>query len=63
MLFSYNTAYKVITWYTPYHLLYGLHPLMPIEYIIPIVSGNEKESTLMKVLLSRIPKLEKIARS
>ncbi len=63
MLFSYNTAYKVITWYTPYQLLYGLHPLMPIEYIIPIVSGNEKESTLMKVLLSRIPKLEKIARS
>jgi len=60
VLFSYNIAYKVITWYTPYQLVYGLHPLMPIEYIVPIVSGNEKESTPMKVLLSRIPKLEKL---
>ncbi len=29
MLFSYKTAYKVITWYTPYRLMYGLHPMMP----------------------------------
>ena len=29
MLFSYITAYKVITWYIPYQLVYGLHPLMP----------------------------------
>ncbi len=31
MLFSYKTVYKVATWYTPYQLVYGLHPLMPIK--------------------------------
>jgi hypothetical protein len=29
MLFSYIIAYKVTTRYTPYQLVYGLHPLMP----------------------------------
>ncbi len=29
MLFSYRMAYKVATRYTPYQLMYGLHPLMP----------------------------------
>jgi hypothetical protein len=43
MLFSYKIASKVATWYTPYQLVYGLHPLMPIEYIVPIVGGNERE--------------------
>jgi hypothetical protein len=54
MLFS----TKVTTRYTPYKLMYGLHPIMPIEYIIPIVSGNEKDSTPVKVLISIITKLE-----
>ncbi len=31
MLFSYKIAYKVVTWYTPYQLVCGLHPLMPID--------------------------------
>ncbi len=43
MLFSYKIASKVATWYTPYQLVYGLHPLMPIEYIVPIVGGNERK--------------------
>jgi hypothetical protein len=29
MLFSYKIAYKVTIRYTPYQLVYGLHPLMP----------------------------------
>jgi hypothetical protein len=29
LLFLYKIAYKVITWYTPYQLIYELHPLMP----------------------------------
>jgi len=41
MLFSYRTTYKVATGYTPYQLVYGLHPLMPIEYIVLIVGGNK----------------------
>ncbi len=53
-LFSYKTAYKVATWYTPYQLVYGLHPLMPTNYIVRVASGNEKDSTLMKVSTSKI---------
>jgi hypothetical protein len=47
MLFSYIIAYKVATRYTPYQLVYGLHPLMPIKYIVPIASGNKRNNTLM----------------
>jgi len=28
---SYRITYKVATWYIPYQLVYGLHPLIPIE--------------------------------
>ncbi len=45
VLFLYKTTYKVATWYTPYQLVYGLHPLMPIKYIVPVVRDN----TSMKV--------------
>ncbi len=33
---------------------------MPIEYIMPIVGGNEKDSTLVRVLTSRIIELKKL---
>jgi hypothetical protein len=33
---------------------------MPIEYIVLVTSGNERDSTLVKVLISRITKLEKL---
>jgi hypothetical protein len=60
MLFSHRTAYKVITWYTLYQLVYGLHPLMPIEYIMRVVGGNERDNTSMRVLTNIISKLEKL---
>jgi hypothetical protein len=60
MSFSYKTTYKIGTWYTPYWLVYGLHPLMPTEYIVIIVGGNERDNTLVKVLTNRITKLEKL---
>jgi hypothetical protein len=34
--------------------MYGLHPLMPIKYIILVVGRNEKDSTPMRVLISKI---------
>ncbi len=40
--------------------MYGLHPLMPIQYIVPVVGGNERDNTLLKVLTSIISKLEKL---
>jgi hypothetical protein len=49
MLFSYKATYKVATWYTPYQLVYGLHALMPTEYKMPVVRGNQKDNTSMRV--------------
>jgi len=60
MFFSYKIAYKIATWHTTYQLVYGLHTLMPTKYIVPIASGDEKHNTLVKVLTSRITKLEKL---
>ncbi len=40
--------------------MYGLHPLMPIKYIVPIDGGNVKDNTSMKVLISRIIELKKL---
>jgi hypothetical protein len=60
MLFLYKTAYKVTIRYTPYQLVYGLHLLMPIKYIILVVGGDERNNIPMRVLINRITKLEKL---
>jgi hypothetical protein len=60
VLFSYIIAYKATTKYTPYQLVYGLHPLMPVEYIVLVVSGNERDNTSVKNLTSKISKLKKL---
>ncbi len=59
LLFSYKIAYKITTWYTPYQLVYGLHPLMPTKYIVLVVGGNEKYNILVRILSSIITELEK----
>ncbi len=40
--------------------MYGLHPLMPIEYIIPIVGEDERDNTLVIVLTNRITVFKKL---
>jgi len=60
MLFSYKIANKLATWYIPYQLVHGLHPLMSIEYIVLVVGGNETNNIPMKVFINRIIKLEKL---
>ncbi len=60
MLFSYRITYKAATWYTPYQLVYELHPLMPIEYIVPTLGGDERDGTPMRVLTNRIIEFEKL---
>jgi hypothetical protein len=40
--------------------VYELHPLMPTKYIVSVVGGNEKNNTPLRVLSSRITKLEKL---
>jgi hypothetical protein len=37
--------------------VYGLHPLMPTEYIMPIIGGNESDNTSMRVVTNKITKL------
>jgi hypothetical protein len=53
-------SYKIAIGYTPYQLMYGLHPLMPIKYIVPVVGGNEKDNTPTKVLTNKTIKLKKL---
>ncbi len=59
MLFSYRIAYKV-TSYTPYQLVYGLHPLIQIKYVILIINGDDRDAKPTRVLVARIIKLEKL---
>jgi hypothetical protein len=40
--------------------MYGLHPLTPTKYIIPVANGNEKDNTLMIVLTNKFIELEKL---
>jgi hypothetical protein len=51
---------KVVIGYTPYQLVYGLHPLMPTEYIVLVVGGDKKNNTPMRVLTSKITELKKL---
>ncbi len=60
VLFSYRIAYKAATSYTPYQLVYGLHPLMPIVYVLPVISGDHRDVELTRVLTTKITKLEKL---
>jgi hypothetical protein len=50
MLFSYIIVHKGAIRYTPYQLLYGLHPLMPTKYIVLVVGGNKKDNTSVRIL-------------
>ncbi len=52
MLFSNVIAYKVAIRYTPYQLVYGLHPLMPTKYVVLIVGGNERDNIPAKVFIN-----------
>jgi len=57
ILFSYKTTYKVATNYTLYQLVYGLHPLMPIEYVLSTNGGDHRNAKPTRVL-TRITKLK-----
>jgi hypothetical protein len=60
VLFSYKTTYKVVTCYTTYQLVYELHPLMPIKYILLVIGSNHEERSHARVLTSRVSKLGKL---
>jgi hypothetical protein len=60
MFFSYKKSYKITMNYTPYLLIYALHPFMPIKYVLPTCSGDHRNANHVKVLTSRLTNLEKI---
>ncbi len=55
-----NQLCKVILFYLKLLVPYGLHLLMPIEYIVPIVGGNERDNTPMRVLINIMLELEEL---
>jgi hypothetical protein len=40
--------------------VYGLHPLMLIEYVMSTINGDHKDAEPTKVLIAKITKLEKL---
>jgi hypothetical protein len=57
-LWAYQTAYKVSTQHTPYDLVYGLMPLLPIKSIIPTNrTFIEKDGSWMNALLVQMKDL------
>jgi len=44
--------------YTPYQLIYGLHPLMPTKYVLSTICGDHRDVEPTIVLTARIIKLE-----
>jgi hypothetical protein len=42
ILFSYRIVYKVAIGYTPYWLVYGLHPLTTIEYVMSTIINEHR---------------------
>jgi hypothetical protein len=40
ILFSYRITYNVAIGYTPYQLIYSLHPLMPTKYVMATINGD-----------------------
>jgi hypothetical protein len=54
------TTYKVITRYTPYKLVYGMHLLLPTKYVLPTINGDHKDVEPTRVLTTIIIALEKL---
>jgi hypothetical protein len=59
ILFLNRIVYKVATNYTPYQLVYGLHLLMLIEYVLSTINGDHKNVKPTRVLTTIIKKLKK----
>ncbi len=60
ILFSYRTTYKVGTDHTPFQLVYGLHPLLPIEYMLPFKLGENRDPQPIRVITNWLFKLKKL---
>ncbi len=60
LLFLYIYTFKVGTSHNPFQLIYGLHLLLLAEYLLSFKSGQNYDPMLVRVLTSRLSKLEKL---
>jgi hypothetical protein len=54
VLFSYKIAFKLGIGHIPFQLVYGLHLLLPMEYLLPSKPRQNPDPTLVKVLISQL---------
>jgi hypothetical protein len=59
-LFSYRITYKVKTSHTPFQLVYGLHPLLLTEYMLPSKPSEYVNPKLIRILTSRLLELKNL---
>ncbi len=59
ILSSYRIVFKVGTSHTPFQLIYELHLLLPAKYLLPFKLKHNYDPTLIRVLTSWLPELEK----
>jgi hypothetical protein len=43
--------------------VYGFHPLMPTEYVLPTINGDHRGAEPTKVLTAKIIELEKLQKN
>ncbi len=64
ILFTYIITFKVGTSHTPFQLVYGLHVLMPIKYLLPMTNfATSQDFTMTQVFNIQLTKLEKLEKS
>jgi len=50
--------------HTPFELVYDLHHMMPKEYLLPTInSQTSKDFAVIKILINRMSKLERLDES
>ncbi len=63
ILFSYRTSFKVGTSYIPFQLVYELHPLLPIEYLLPSKPRQNHDPTHVRIITNKLSKLKKLEKN
>jgi hypothetical protein len=64
VLFVYKITFKVDTSHTPFQLVYGLHALMPIKYLLPTTNFAKcKDLAMTQILSIQLAKLKKLEKS
>jgi hypothetical protein len=59
ILFFYRTIFKVGINHIPFQFVYELHPLLPIEYMLPSKPGQIHDPSPIKILTSLLSGLKK----